>query len=105
MTLLVSWVGLDSKKNGPKPASIYIAADSRISWGENINFDFCRKVYGFKNSPDILGYCGDVLFPSIVLSQLVDIGDHRIIFNFSSTCLEKHEAIKEKLNQLFLRYP
>ena len=105
MTLLISWVGFDNKKDGPKPASVYIASDSRISWTNNNHFDFCRKVYGFKNSPDILGYCGDVLFPSIVLSQLIDIGDQGLLFNFSATCNEKHAAIKEKLVQLFLRYP
>jgi hypothetical protein len=67
MTLLVSWAGVDTHGT----ASAYIAADSRISWGNPAVFDHGRKVYALRSSPDILGYCGDVLFPAIVLSQIV----------------------------------
>lgn len=50
MTLLSSWLGVDSRH----PSSIYILSDSRISWGDKTKFDYGKKVFGCKNSPDIL---------------------------------------------------
>lgn len=101
MTLLVAWIGVDTHGT----ASAYIAADSRISWGDMVNFDHGRKVFAFRQSPDILGYCGDVLFPTMVLSQMVEMGDRGLLFSPTWTCKEKFEAIKEKLVQQFHRYP
>ena len=101
MTLLASWTGVDTHGT----ASAYIAADSRISWGSTGVFDHGRKVFAFRTSPDILGYCGDVLFPSMVLGQLVEMADHGLLFSRTATCKERYEAIKEKLVQQFQRYP
>ncbi len=101
MTLLASWAGVDTHGT----ASVYIAADSRISWGSMGFFDHGRKVFAFRNSPDILGYCGDVLFPSMVLGQIVEMADHGLLFTPTATCKERYEAVKEKLVQQFLRYP
>ena len=69
MTSVVSWVGVDSRG----PASIYIASDSRISWGEVATWDHGRKVFACSSSPEIFGYAGASLFPSIFLSQLTGI--------------------------------
>jgi hypothetical protein len=68
MTSLISWVGVDQRGH----TSIYIASDSRISWGKsgNIKWDQGRKVFASSETPEIFGFCGDVLFPSIFLSQL-----------------------------------
>lgn len=101
MTLLVSWVGVDTHGI----ASAYIAADSRVSWGEVANFDHGRKVFAFRRSPDILGYCGDVLFPTMVLSQITEMADRGLLFSPKATCKERFEAIKEKLVQQFHSYP
>lgn len=101
MTLLVSWAGVDTHGT----ASAYMAADSRISWGGKDTFDHGRKVYAFRSSPDILGYCGDVLFPSIVLSQVVEMADRGLLFSQTATCKERFEAIKQKLVQQFQAYP
>jgi hypothetical protein len=101
MTLLVSWVGVDTKGT----ASIYITSDSRITWGDKASFDHGRKVFAFNNHPDILGYCGDVLFPSIVLGQIVEMADSGLLFKDDFTSKQKFEAIKEKLVQIFEKYP
>jgi hypothetical protein len=101
MTLLVSWAGVDTHG----VASAYIAADSRISWGGAAAFDHCRKVYALRSSPDILGYCGDVLFPAIVLSQIVEMADRGLLFAYTATCKERFDSIKRKLVQQFHRYP
>jgi len=105
MTLIASFIGVDCKFPKPKPASIYIVSDSRISWGEKAKFDNGRKVFGCKNSPDIFGYCGDVLFPSIVLNQIVDIADQGLLFEPNWTCKEKFQAVVNKLIQIFNNYP
>jgi hypothetical protein len=101
MTLLVSWAGVDTHG----PTSVYIASDSRISWGGKANFDYGRKVFALRQSPDVLGYCGDVLFPSMVLAQIAEMADRGLLFRADATCKQKFEAIKEKLAQLFHRYP
>jgi hypothetical protein len=101
MTLLVSWAGVDTHGI----ASAYIASDSRITWRPDLFFDHCRKVYALRSSPDILGYCGDVLFPSMILSQIVDMADNGLLFNSSFTCKQRFESIKEHLVHQFFRYP
>jgi hypothetical protein len=105
MTLIASFIGVDCKFPKPKPSSIYIVSDSRISWGDKSHFDYGRKVFGCKNSPDIFGYCGDVLFPSIVLNQIVDIADQGLLFESSWTCKQKFQAVIDKLIQSFDNYP
>lgn len=74
MTSFVAWVGVDSRG----PASLYLASDSRISWltGKRIDkWDYGRKVFAATKFPDLLGYVGDVLFPSLVLGQIVSAID------------------------------
>jgi hypothetical protein len=101
MTLLVSWASVDSHG----PAAVYIAADSRISWGTAARFDYGRKVFAFRSVPDIVGYCGDVLFPSMVIAQVVEMGDNGLLFSESQDCKERFESFKEKLVQQCGRYP
>jgi hypothetical protein len=101
LTLLVSWIGVDTHG----VASAYIAADSRVTWTDNNAFDHGRKVFAFRCWPDILGYCGDVLFPTMVLSQITDMADSGLLISAHASCKERFEAIKEKLVQQFHRYP
>lgn len=101
MTLLVAWAAIDTHG----PSSIYIASDSRITWGSSATFDRGRKIFAFKNSPDILGYCGDVLFPSVALNQIVELADAGLLFGPSFTGEQKFQAIVDKLNDLVAEYP
>ena len=101
MTLLVSWIGIDTHGI----ASAYIAADSRVSWSGIAHFDHGRKVFAFRGSPDILGYCGDVLFPTMVLSQMTEMADRGLLFSAQAPCKERFEAIKHKLVEQFDKYP
>lgn len=59
----------------------------------------------FSKWPDILGYCGDVLFPSIVLNQIVELADSGLLFSQNDSCEQKFEAIIKKMNDLFSAYP
>lgn len=101
MTLLVSWIGVDTHG----ASSAYIAADSRIFWDKKNIFDHGRKVFAFQQSPDILGYCGDVLFPTMALSQITEMADRGLLFSEKASSKERFEAIKEKLVQQFNQYP
>lgn len=101
MTLLVAWAAVDTHGM----SAMYIASDSRISWGATAHFDSGRKVFAFRNHPDILGYCGDVLFPSLALSQIVELGDAGLLFSAGASAEQKFQAIVDKLNDLAREYP
>lgn len=75
MTTLVSWLGVDERG----PASLYFASDSRITWNGTFYWDHARKLFACRNYPTLLAYCGDVLFPIQVLSQIVEMIDSKII--------------------------
>ena len=100
MTMLVSWVGVDPHG----PTSMYIAADSRISWDAANTFDFAKKVFASKKYPEIFGYAGDVLFPSIVLGQIVELIDAGILLNTTMTCDQKNKIIFEKICESLSKY-
>lgn len=72
MTSMVAWVGADSRG----PASLNIAADSRIIWRpENsaaYHWDQGKKVFAAASAPLVIGFVGDVLFPALVLPGLID---------------------------------
>ena len=101
MTLLLSWVGIDSRKI----SSVYIASDSRFSWDRTSVFDYGQKVFSFSKSPDILGYCGDVLYPTTVLNQILSMGEEEILFPENSNRFERAEKIYSELKQKFEEYP
>lgn len=101
MTLLIAWTGIDTHG----VASAYIGADSRISWGDNHKFDNGRKVFGLDNHPDIFGYCGDVLFPMLVLGQVSEMADASVLFAEDVSVVQKSQAVLMKLQEQFNRYP
>lgn len=68
LTTIVAWAGVDQRK----VASIYIASDSRISWGSSHLWNQGRKTFAASATPHIFGYWGDVLFPSIALPTILD---------------------------------
>ncbi|MCB1594469.1 MAG: hypothetical protein KDI76_06100 [Xanthomonadales bacterium] len=69
MTLLVAWTGIDSRS----PASVYIATDSRVSWGDQDFFDHSNKTFALRQFPAILGYCGDSLASQMLISQAMAV--------------------------------
>lgn len=101
MTLLTSWVGVDTHG----PASAYIVSDSRITWNRFSRFDYGKKVFASKLYPEIFGYAGDVLFPSIVLSQIIEMIDSNLLFDQDMSCSQKNKIVFEKLCYSFSKYP
>lgn len=95
MTTLFSWTGIDTHG----PASIYIASDSRISWGKKATWDAGRKLFASRHFPDIFGYCGSVSFPIQILGQLVEHIDDRLLFNESDSIEIKIEKVRSQIER------
>lgn len=105
MTLIIAWIGVDDNKEGKKPASLYIASDSRYSWGTSDKYDYGIKVFGSSRFPEIFGFCGDVLIPSIILGQLLPQIDSGIILNDSDSGIEKNNKILDFISTSIENYP
>jgi hypothetical protein len=100
MTSLICWTGVDSRKT----ASIYMASDSRISNGTK-QWDFGRKLFASRLYPEIFGYCGDVLFPTQVLSQIVGMIDGNILFDNNDSPSVKTAKVVDSLKRSLITYP
>lgn len=105
MTLIISWIGVDDKRDGKSIASLYIASDSRYSWGNSSVYDYGIKVFGSTRYPEIFGFCGDVLFPSIILGQLLPQIDSGLIFDDFDNGLTKNSKVCSYINTSLHSYP
>jgi hypothetical protein len=101
MTSFVTWVGVDDRG----PASIYLGSDSRISWSKREVWDSGRKVFASRTEPDLLGYVGDVLFPSIALGQLVEAIDAGTLYPRGASPIEKFIAVRIAIEASFANLP
>lgn len=75
MTSLIVWSAADTHG----PASINIATDSRISWGGSHFWDQGKKVFASSTQPIIIGYLGDVLFPSVSIPAVLERIDRQLL--------------------------
>lgn len=93
MTTFIAWVGSDSRGT----ASINFATDSRISWGNNGNthWDMARKTFSSSFSADIFAYVNDVMFPSMVLGQIINAIDNGILFGSDEKIEFRFDKVKE----------
>jgi hypothetical protein len=99
VTTLASWISVD----GSGPSAIYVVADSRITWGSHARrWDSGRKVFP-ANSADVFAYCGDVLFPSLVLGQITDLIDRNLLWAPQTPSDARHEAVVTVLQTAFER--
>jgi hypothetical protein len=105
MTLIISWIGVDDKKQGKEIASIYIASDSRYTWGNISKYDYGIKVFGSTKYPDIFGFCGDVMFPSTILGQIIPQIDNGILIEDSDNNKVKNNKIFDYIRSSLETYP
>lgn len=99
MTTLISWISVDSRG----PSAIYVVADSRITWGSQARlWDSGRKVFAAPTS-DIFGYCGDVLFPSLVLGQVVDLVSRGLLWTGEIDPCDRHAILVGYMQAAFAR--
>lgn len=98
VTTLIAWIAFDNKF-----AAAYMASDSRITWDSQgvKRWDAGRKIFASKTYSDILGYAGDVVFPALALSQLIEAFDANTMFNSDATPWERHEIIKRSLKDSY----
>lgn len=101
MTMLASWIGIDTHG----PTSAYIVSDSRISWGTSVAYDHGKKVFASLKYPEIFGYAGDVLFPSVALGQIIEMIDRDILIEPTMNCAEKNKVVFDKLSYDLSKYP
>ena len=101
MTLVVSWIGKDTHG----VTSSYIISDSRFTWTDKQYFDYGKKVFASKKYPELFGYAGDVLFPSVVLTQIIEMIDSGVLLTEQMTCEQKNKIIGEKIRSSLSNYP
>jgi hypothetical protein len=101
MTTLIAWTGVDSHGT----ASVYLASESRISWPGSTTWDRGRKLFSAQTQPDISGYQGDVLFPSLLLGQVIDLIDAGVLIESADDHLERWRRIRSVLTDAFVGYP
>ena len=98
VTSIVSWAAVDSRG----VSAIYIASDSRITWGASDSWSQGRKTFATRAAPHIFGYWGDVLFPALALPIIVDqLDSAQIKVNPS----RPYGAIGDAIRRLWLDYP
>ncbi|HAS6064786.1 TPA: hypothetical protein I7135_21865 [Vibrio vulnificus] len=101
MTTLVAWVACD----GAKQASVYLASDSRLSWEDKGHWDLGRKIFPSEKYPDILGYCGEALFCSQQLSQIITYIDSCRTFEGNEDPDVRSQMIYDLIKRSFGPYP
>jgi hypothetical protein len=99
MTTLMVWISYSNTgERSNLPRSIYLASDSRITWGsESRRWDAGRKSFAPVKEPHLFGYCGDVVFPSLVLGQLVSAIDQGILFHHGASGAERNTSVLASL--------
>lgn len=99
MTLIMGWLACDARG----PCSAYIASDSRISNGIN-HYDNSKKLFALRNTPDILGYCGETMFTSQFLSTMTNILDENKLLSADMDYNERSELIFNVLKKCYTNY-
>lgn len=97
VTTLIAWAAVDQRR----VSSIYIASDSRISWGSSHLWDQGCKTFAAAETPHIFGYWGDVLFPSIALPTVLD----QLAASAISPTSSGFSAIGGAIQSLWTDYP
>ncbi|SEK55367.1 hypothetical protein [Pacificibacter marinus] len=87
MTTLAVELSVDSRG----PCAIYIASDSRITWGDSgKRWDAAQKTFISNTSADIFGYCGSAFVPTQVLNQVARQIEAGILFDARASADERH---------------
>jgi hypothetical protein len=101
MTTLIAWVSHPRKSS---VSAVYLASDSRITWGStNRRWDAGRKLFTTAAKAHAFGYCGDVVFPSLVLTQVASAIDQDLLFEDCEGSSAKHKAVVSVIKRSFER--
>lgn len=75
MTVIVGWIPYEKVEDRFLPASAYIASDSRVTQERFSNIDCAQKVFYCQKSPNIFGFCGDVIAGMYLISHAITLLD------------------------------
>ena len=98
MTSIAAWAGVDSRGQ----SSLYISADSRITFSDGTSWDQGRKVFACSSEPHIFGYWGRVEFPALALPLIADRIDRGFL---PSGQQNGHDDIYQAVRRLWKGYP
>jgi hypothetical protein len=99
MTTLVAWLAYPESR---RPSALYLGSDSRIAWGfAQSRWDAGRKLFTTSNAPHVFGYCGDVVFPSLVLAQVISAIEQRLLFGERESPEGRHAAVGSLIRSSF----
>ena len=103
MTTFIAWVGADSRGT----ASINFSTDSRISWGKNGNthWDMAQKTFSSIFSTDIFAYVNDVMFPSMILGQIINAIDNGVLFDSDERLETRFDKVEEYIKNSHKLFP
>lgn len=101
MTTLIAWAAIDQNVC----TAVYVASDSRLTWGDVGRWDSGRKIFASERYPEILGYTGDALFCSQVLGQVISFIDTCAPMERFQIHSEKFFKVRSLLERAFSSYP
>lgn len=95
MTTLQSWISFsDTGERSDLPRAVYLASDSRITWGQSDRrWEAGRKVFAPNFQPHLFGFCGDVVLPALIIGQVVSAIDAGVLFSAGASGNDRHEAV------------
>lgn len=97
MTTITAWAAVDRGVS-----AVYIASDSRITWGQGDLWDRGRKTFASHTEPYVFGYWGDVLFPAMALPQVIESIDHNLV---PLNANRPYGPVGSLIRRLWLDYP
>lgn len=87
-------------------ASVYLLSDSRVTWrSTGSQWDHARKTFASRTTPDIFAYCGDAFFPTIALSQVVNLFDVGLAAAPDMVFADRFNVMRGHLAKVFRTYP
>lgn len=104
MTSLIAWVSYPKSGNATTgdATAIYLASDSRITWASKAKrWDAGHKLFAASSAAHVFGYCGDVVFPSLVLAQVTAAIDHNLLFDDGAPYRDKNTIILSAIQSSF----
>lgn len=101
MTTLIAWAAIDDART----SAVYMASDSRLSWEHYDAWDSGRKIFASEKFPEILGYTGDALFCTQILSQVIAFIDSCAPLSSFNELKQKYDYIEGLIKRAFSSYP
>ncbi len=75
MTIIVGWIPFERVGEQYRPTSAYIASDSRVTQCGYKPIDIAQKVFYSNYSPNIFGFCGDVIAGVTLIHHAISLFD------------------------------